>query len=156
MTFWACHRQQCRSSAGGDGILASARNGVRDRLALAPLPSRPASDPTLITLVKGTYSGEIESQSRPRNRVSRPRNAISRELTSLVNVLVRLSTVSTTARCHINAMLMTSQYRHCLQILTGRSKRNFLHNAHFGFLIFSKLRILHHFVCYLSNHPRIS
>ena len=105
VTLWARHRQQRRSSAGGDGILASARNGVRDWLAIAPLPSRPASDPTLITLVKGTYSGEIESQSRPGNRVSRPRNAISRELTSLVDVLVRLSTVSTAARCYVREEL---------------------------------------------------
>jgi len=38
-----------------------------------------AGDPTPITPVKGTYSGEIESQSRPGNCDSRHRNAISRE-----------------------------------------------------------------------------
>jgi len=51
---------------------------------------------------------------------------------------------------------MTSRYRHCLQILTGCSRINFLHNVRFGFLIFSKLTILHHFVTYLSNDPRSS
>jgi len=57
-------------------------------------------------------------------------------------------------RCHIDRLLMTSQYHHCLQILTGCSKINFLHNVYFGFLILSKLTIPHHFVTYLSNDPR--
>ena len=41
--FWACHRRLCRSSAGGDGVLASAGNSVEDRPAIAspfaPLPA---------------------------------------------------------------------------------------------------------------------
>ena len=41
---------------------------------------------------------------------------------------------------------MISQYRHCLQILTGCSKINFLHFQ----------MILHHFVTYLSNDLRTS
>ena len=39
----------------------------------------------------------------------------------------------------INHLLMLLQYCHCLQILTGYSKINFLHNVYFGLLIFSKL-----------------
>jgi len=56
--------------------------------------------------------------------------------------------------CNINCLLMTSQY-HCLQILKGCSKINFLHNVYFWLVIFSKLLILNHFVTYLSNDPRI-
>jgi len=41
--FWACHHRLCRSSAGGDGVLASAGNSVEDRPAIAsrfaPLPA---------------------------------------------------------------------------------------------------------------------
>jgi len=59
-------------------------------------------------------------------------------------------------RCYINHLLMTSQCRHCLQILTGCSKINFLRNLYCGFLVFSKLTTLHHFVTYLSNDPRMS
>jgi len=36
--------------------------------------------------------------------------------------------------CVCVCVLMTSQYRHCLQILTWCSKINFLHNVYFGFL----------------------
>jgi len=37
---------------------------------------------------------------------------------------------------HVDCLLMTSQYHHCLQILTGCSKMNFLHNVYFGFWYF--------------------
>jgi len=62
--FWACHPTGRRSP-----------HSLRT----------PAGDPTPITQVKGMYSGEIESRSRPGYCDSRPGNAISRELTSLID-----------------------------------------------------------------------
>jgi len=40
-TFGACHHRLCQSSAGGDGVPASAGNSVRDRPAIDPPPLRP-------------------------------------------------------------------------------------------------------------------
>ena len=57
---WARHHQLCRLSAGGNGIPALAGNGIG-----AGLPLRaPAGDLTPIMLVKGTYSGNIQSLDR--------------------------------------------------------------------------------------------
>ena len=42
-------------------------------------------------------------------------------------------------RCHINHLLTMPQYRHCLQILTGCPKINFLHNVYFAFFDILKI-----------------
>ena len=55
-TFWVRHCPLCRSI---DGVLASAGNSVGSQPAI-PLCAH-IVDPTPITPVKGTYSGEIES-----------------------------------------------------------------------------------------------
>ena len=66
-------------------------------------------------------------------------NTSNPRLSSLHNgALLRTGTFKRQHRL-INHLLMMLQYRHCLQILTGYSKINFLHNVYFGLLIFSKL-----------------
>jgi len=57
-------------------------------------------------------------------------------------------------RCLINCLLMTSQWRRCLQIFIWCFKLNFLHCVYFEFFIFSKLTLLHQFVTYLLNDLR--
>jgi len=85
VTFQACHRRLCWSSAGGDGVLASTGNGVGDWPAIAPLPSRPRRQSNSGHVGKRYVLGRNQQRRlRPGNCVSWPRNAISQELISLM------------------------------------------------------------------------
>ena len=71
---------------------------------------------TPIMLVKGTYSGEIESRSRPGNCLSGPGNAISWELTYL---FTRLQPVTPCFLKHVNLHILMLMCESLRLIISG-------------------------------------